>query len=332
MRHQDDNKIQKEALLNLQDKAGKLQSDLDRTKDLNDGLYKKNAQLETSNTSKMHENERLDGEKMQRAVKEERLKEEKKALEEQCTFYQDELKKTTALKREQNQTSVREISKLQEDLDSKTEEARSSVAKCATLQKKCEDLEARSRDVGEKLQQATDAGLQANEHSTKEMNTKDNLITLYKEQSEATKKKKDELLSAVTGFKEQLVAQRSDFEKQKAELVTQHADAVEQEKASAAKVQQLEEELTRANDLLPAAAKTGSVAQQFPVAHATSEMLKGADGVMTLTQAYSKWKTAEEELLQVPTAPALAPFLFPQRPRAALGGRCHPSPCSRTLL
>ena len=264
-------------------------------------LFKENSQLKKTNSETVRENERLKSEKHSHGMREKRLAEEKRMLEENVEFTNDELKKAIESRRQQNQGNSEAICELQQKYDSKTEEARSSAATCKTLQKKCQDLQTRTDDSSESLRLKEDELRNEEEHFRKELAAKTRLSDLLKEQADGSKKKADELLSAVTEFKKELKTQQDEHLKEKSGLEQKFEAVQEQQKTAGSQIEKLEEELQRANDLLPSATKKDleSIAQQFPVAHATSQMLKGADKFMTLTEAYSKLVAADNELLQV---------------------------------
>lgn len=163
-------------------------------------------------------------------------------------------------------------------------------------------LEARQNQLKVKVDELLSTEQQANQ----ELATKAKLVALYKEQSEGSKARLDELVGVVAELQKLLAA-----EKGVSAAATQQA-----EDAAAASARQIAEltaskeateaELTSANDLLNARGETGAVGAPASTGEgleAMSAMYPGAAGVsealrsgLNLTQIYSKMVDAERQL------------------------------------
>ncbi|XP_046856770.1 nucleoprotein TPR-like isoform X3 [Xenia sp. Carnegie-2017] len=226
-------------------------------------------------------------------LKERRLVEEKELLMKQKDWFETQLKEKSeayfTLRKEKSLT----IAQLQTSLDAKIDEANKLETLNENLKKENEDLKTNLNTFVDKLKETRDHYAKTEEHYKLELASQSKLALLYKDSSESSKSKCDELVSAVEELQKLLNEANENRVEVEGKFSESEANQENIVKEYDEKIQTLENELKNANDLLEAARQRGmapmsaeTLAALSPTAAATSAFLKSG---MTLTQIYNQY-------------------------------------------
>ncbi|XP_055634445.1 nucleoprotein TPR isoform X2 [Toxorhynchites rutilus septentrionalis] len=228
--------------------------------------------------------------------KEKRMDKELSLRDNQIQRLTEDLNRTVQelqnVRRDQNFKSLTTETKLAE----KTEELKIATAQIAHLNEQNQELSAKAEDLAAKMLQQSEETRKMMDHYRKELQSQTKLCELYQDDSEDNKKQTEELGNAVTELKKML-NEASDaygkLETQQKSLVLKHEKELE---AKDQTIQQLNDELKNANDLLKLAREESlehAVEKLAPSAAATSRLIKSG---MTLTELYTMYVRTAEDL------------------------------------
>ncbi|XP_028412966.1 nucleoprotein TPR-like isoform X2 [Dendronephthya gigantea] len=226
-------------------------------------------------------------------LREKRLEQEKDLVTKQRDWFDSLLKKKSEeyflLRKEQTST----ITQLQTSLDAKIDEANNLESLSENLKTDNEELKDKTSSLVDKLKEAREHHLKTEEQYKLEIASQSKLALLYKDTSESSKLKCEELVGAIEELQGLLKEANNGRVEVESKLTESEGNLDRVIKEYDEKVMNIENELKNANDLLEAARQRGtapmsaeSLAAFSPTAAATSSFLKSG---MTLTQIYNQY-------------------------------------------
>ncbi|XP_062610005.1 nucleoprotein TPR-like [Saccostrea cucullata] len=226
-----------------------------------------------------------------------RLEEEKEALQRQIDLLNKDLsEKTQQLFNVRKEQSARNLD-LQSRLEEQTDENQHLQNTLETLRKTNAEQVKKIEQYIEKLQDAHNNQVQADEQFRQELEANQKLSDLYKGQATDLEEKCKELMGAVDELRKLL----KDASISYTELQRQHQTDVEQLNVELTdrenQIQNLRKELENANELIEEIKKKAATSEHvetlFPNAAATSKLVNSG---MSLTQIYNEYMQASENL------------------------------------
>ncbi|XP_013789908.1 nucleoprotein TPR-like, partial [Limulus polyphemus] len=165
----------------------------------------------------------------------------------------------------------------------------------SSLRNNLEEKNQKVEDLVERLKELQDSHNQSDENFQAEIRAQTKLVELYKQSYEDSQQKNQELLHTIEEMHKMLREvgeNHSQLEQKLSENETKWEGIVHEKELE---VHSLKKELEHANDLLkkPKGVSEEGIEKMFPMAAATSKILRTG---MTLTQVYSEFVRAEEEL------------------------------------
>lgn len=185
---------------------------------------------------------------------------------------------------------------LETDLGHKTEELKQAVAQCSQYAESNQELTAQAEELTHKLKDQSNESTQMMQHYQKELQAKNNLVEIYKENSDDNAAEKQELIAAITELKKHLsdtTAQYGEMETRLRDIDVVHQQALGEKDE---RIEQLKDELVNANELLRVSNEENVehvLEQMTPTAAAASRRLKSG---MTLTEIFTMYVKTEQEL------------------------------------
>lgn len=228
--------------------------------------------------------------------KERRMEQDKSILQSQLASltetYQSNLEELMAIRREKQFTRL----DLEAKLNERIEELNITNSTIAHLQESNQTLQNRLEELCAKRKDEADEAMKMIDCYKNELLAKSKLADIYKNDNEDTKKHLNELTNAVSDLKKMLqdsVEEYGDLETKYKEEALQHSEELKEKDSI---IDSIRNELKNANDLLKTTQEENleHVIERFaPSAAATAKIIKSN---MTLTEIYSEYVKATENL------------------------------------
>ncbi|XP_055390315.1 nucleoprotein TPR [Condylostylus longicornis] len=228
--------------------------------------------------------------------KEKRMEQERTILTSQIQSLTEDLNRNNSeLHTIRRDNTIRNL-ELDTKLNEKTEELKICNSQIAHINETVGVLTAKAEDLAAKLLQQSEESNKMMEYYKKELHAKAKLADLYKETNEDKVNQINELSNAITDLKKMLseaTEQYGELETKLKAVEVKHEQELEEKNNI---IQSIRDELKNANDLLKESQNENlenAIGKLAPTAAVTSKLIKSD---MSLTELYSKYVKAVEDL------------------------------------